>query len=125
MVTKQEVENFLKEFKGKMKIWDVLFRSDRDSNIQALADLDIRPIDRKKILENLKATDYSEGPLEEKLHGGSNMWVFGKDINKQRVYIKISIGFHNRQVICISFHRAKYTMNLPFKTHKNEKPLHR
>jgi hypothetical protein len=85
MATKQEVENFLKEFKGKMKIWDVLFRSDRDSNIQALADLDIRPIDRKKVLEKLKSTDYSEGPLEETLHGGSNMWVFGKDINKQQV----------------------------------------
>jgi hypothetical protein len=26
MANKQEVENFLKEFKGKMKIWDVLFR---------------------------------------------------------------------------------------------------
>ena len=62
MATKQEVENFLKEFKGKMKIWDVLFRSDRDSNIQALANLDIRPINRKKVLENLKVTDYSEGP---------------------------------------------------------------
>ena len=63
MATKQEVENFLKEFKGKMKIWDVLFRSDRDSNMQALADLDIRPIEREKVLENLKVTDYSEGPM--------------------------------------------------------------
>jgi hypothetical protein len=116
MATKQEVENFLKEFKEKMEIWDVLFRSDRDSNIQALADLDIRPIDRKRILKNLKSTDYSEGPLEEKLHGGNNMWVFGKDINKQQVYIKISMGLDTRQVICISFHRAKYKMKLPFKS---------
>jgi len=53
MATRQEVESFLYEFKAKMKIWDVLFRSDRDSNIQALADLDIRPIDRKKFLKNL------------------------------------------------------------------------
>jgi hypothetical protein len=116
MATKQEVENFLKEFKGKMKIWDVLFRSDRDSNIQALADLDIRPIDRKKVLEKLKSTDYSEGPLEEKLHGGSKMWVFGKDINKQEVYIKITVGSANQQVICISFHKAKFKMNFPLKT---------
>jgi hypothetical protein len=117
MTTKQEVEDFLKEFKEKMKIWDVLFRSDRDSNIQALADLDIRPIDRKEILEKLKSTDYSEGPIEEKLHGGSSMWVFGKDINKQQVYIKISMGYDNKQVICISFHIAKYKMTLPFKSH--------
>ena len=113
MATKQEVENFLEEFKGKMKIWDILFRADRDSNMQALADLDIRPIDRKKVLEKLKSTDYSEGPLEETLHGGSKMWVFGKDINKQQVYVKITMGSANRQVICISFHRAKFKMNFP------------
>jgi hypothetical protein len=115
MATRQEVESFLNEFKAKMKIWDVLFRSDRDSNIQALADLDIRPIDRKKVLEKLKSIDYSEGPLEEKLHDGSNMWVFEKDINKQQVYIKITMGSANRQVICISFHKAKFKMNFPLK----------
>jgi hypothetical protein len=116
MATKQEVENFLKEFKGKMKIWDVLFRSDRDSNMQALADLDIRPIEREKVLENLKVTDYSEGPLEESLHGGSDLWVFGRNINTQEVYIKISMGSVNQQVICISFHRAKFKMKFPLKT---------
>jgi hypothetical protein len=116
MATKQEVESFLKEFKAKMRICDVLFRSDRESNIQALADLDIRPIDRKKVLENLRSTDYSEGPLEETLHGGSNMWVFGKDIKEQEAYIKISMGTANTPVICISFHTSKFKMNLPFKT---------
>ena len=115
MATKQEVENFLNEFKAKMKIWDVLFRADRDCNIQALADLDIRPIDRKKVLENLKPVDYSEGPIKETLHGGSDMWVFGKEIKKQEVYIKISMGFASQSVICISFHIAEYKMNFPFK----------
>ena len=60
MTTKREVDNFLTEFKEKMKIWDVLFRADRDCNIQALADLGIRPTDRKKILENLK-DDFVQG----------------------------------------------------------------
>ena len=36
-----------------MKIWDVVFRDDRGKNTQALLDLELRPIDRKKILENL------------------------------------------------------------------------
>ena len=115
MTDKKEVEYFLTEFKIKMKIWDVVFRSDRDTNIQALADLDIRPVDRKKVLENIKLTDYSEGPLEEKLHGGNNMWVFGRSVNSQEVYIKISMGTQNNPVICISFHAAKYKMKFPFK----------
>ena len=115
MITKREVDNFLTEFKEKMKIWDVLFRADRDCNIQALADLDIRPIGRKKILENLKSANYSEGPLKDTLHGGSDMWIFGKRIKEQEVYIKISMGIANQQVICISFHIAKHKMNYPFK----------
>jgi hypothetical protein len=73
MTTKREVESFLNEFKEKMKIWDVLFRVDRDCNIQALADLEIRPIDRKRILENLKASDYSQGPLKDSLYRSSDM----------------------------------------------------
>ncbi|HBE42585.1 MAG TPA: toxin [Bacteroidales bacterium] len=115
MATKKEVESFLNEFKERMKIWDVLFRVDRDCNIQTLADLEIRPVDRKRILENLKTSDYSQGPLRDSLYHGSDMWVFGKVIKGQEVYIKISMGLPGQQVICISFHVAKHKMNYPFK----------
>jgi hypothetical protein len=66
MSTKDEVSEFLKFFKEKMKIWDVLFRDDRGKNTQTLADLELRPIDRKRILEKLVIEDYSQGPLEKK-----------------------------------------------------------
>lgn len=115
MVSKHEVDHFLREFKEKMKIWDVLFRDDRGKNTQTLAELEIRPSDREKILRELVSTDYSEGPLDEKLYGGSDLWVFGKEIKHQGVYIKISMGFANDHVICISFHIAEYQMSFPFK----------
>lgn len=35
-----EVSTFLKDFKEKMKIWDVLFRDERGKNTQALVDLE-------------------------------------------------------------------------------------
>lgn len=73
MITEDEVIAFLKNFKEKMKIWDVIFRDDRGKNLQTLVDLELRPIERKNILEKLETKDYSEGPLEEKLYGGSNM----------------------------------------------------
>lgn len=38
MITEAEVVLFLKDFKEKMKFWDVLFRDDRGKNSQALAD---------------------------------------------------------------------------------------
>jgi len=118
MITKHEVETFLKEFKEKKKFFSIFYRDDRGKNSQTLADLELRPIDRDKIIENLKVEDYSEGPLEETLYKGSDMWVFGKEVKKNEIYIKISIGYINAGVICISFHIAERKMNYPFKTPK-------
>lgn len=115
MSIETEVAAFLKDFKEKMKFWDVLFRDDRGKNAQALVDLELRPIERKTILETLENKDYSEGPLEEKLYGGEDMWVFGKTIKKKEVYIKITMGAMGSSVICISFHLAQQKMQYPLK----------
>lgn len=115
MSSETEAASFLKDFKEKMKFWDVLFRDDRGKNAQALVDLELRPIERKTILEALETKDYSEGPLEEKLYGGADMWVFGKTIKKKEVYIKITMGAMSSSVICISFHLAQHKMQYPLK----------
>jgi len=115
MTTKDQVESFVKDFKEKIKIWDVLFRDDRGKNSQALADLELRPIDRKEILNNLCADDFCEGPLKETLYGGSDMWIFGIEVKKRELYIKISMGFPNTSVICISFHFAEQPLHYLFK----------
>jgi hypothetical protein len=115
MSTEADVISFLRDFKEKMKFWDVLFRDDRGKNLQALVELELRPIERKTILEELNPKDYSEGPLEEKLYGGADMWVFGKTIKKREVYIKITMGANGSSVICISFHLAQRKMNYPLK----------
>jgi hypothetical protein len=115
MSSEAAVATFLKDFKEKMKFWDVLFRDDRGKNAQALVDLELRPIERKAILEALETKDYSEGPIEEKLYAGADMWVFGKTIKKKEVYIKITMGIMNSGVICISFHLAQHKMNYPLK----------
>ncbi len=115
MTTESAVAAFLKDFKEKMRFLDVLFRNDRGKNAQALVDLELRPIERKNILEALETKDYSEGPLEEILYGGADMWVFGKIIKKKEVYIKITMGAMNSGVICISFHLAQHKMNYPLK----------
>ena len=116
MANKTEVEQFLKEFKEKMKLTEVYFRDDRGKNAQALADLEIRPIDREKVLENLNVEDYSKGPLKDTLYKKSDLWVFGKELKKREVYIKISIGYGEGGVLCISFHISEFKMNYPFKS---------
>ena len=82
MASIQEVEAFLKEFTFKMKVFDILFRDERKKNTQALLSLEITPIVRKEIIENLVVTEYSEGPLDDNLYGIACMWVFGKKIKK-------------------------------------------
>lgn len=115
MASEQEVKEFLREFHDKMNIWDILFRDDRGKNLQTIADLEIRPIDRKKVIESLHTPDYCEGPTDDKLWGGSSMWVFGKEVKRQEVYIKITMGRPTNPVICISFHTAEFPMQYPFK----------
>lgn len=114
-MNKKDVEHFLKDFKVKSRIFEIIFLDDRGKNQQTLLDLEITPIKRKEIIQNLEIEDYSEGPLPEKMHGILPMWVFGKTINENEIYIKISMGRENSQAICISFHIAEYPMKYPLK----------
>lgn len=58
-------------------------------NLQALVNLELRPIERKAILEALEIKDYSEGSLKENLYGGADMWVFGKTLKKRKSISKL------------------------------------
>lgn len=97
-----------------MEIWGIVFRDDRGKNTQTLFDLELSSIDRKSILKNLTTKDFSEGPLEDKIFKGTDMWVFGKKIKSEEVYIKITLGIPNAQVICISFHISEYPIKFPY-----------
>ncbi len=102
-------------FKVKLEIWGVFFRDDRGKNFQALLDLDIKPNDRIDILKKLAVTDFVEGPIEDALFKGNEMWVFGKTVKGEDIYIKISMGQENQKTLCISFHVAEYSLNYPFR----------
>jgi hypothetical protein len=115
MASEKEVEKYLKELKVKMKVFGILFLDDRGKNQQTLHDLEISPAKRKEVIANLKTEDYSDGPLEEKMHGILPMWVFGKEVKHKEVYIKISMGVENKSAVCISFHIAEQPMNYPYK----------
>jgi hypothetical protein len=115
MTSYYEASQFLQEFKSKLGIWGVVYLDNRGKNIQALLDLDIKPIERDQVLENLQAEDYVEGPVRGDVVWGESLWVFGKAIKGEEVYIKISIGKPNNRTICISFHVAEYTLFYPLK----------
>ncbi len=115
MATKEATERFLLDFKHKLGFWGLIFRSDRDKNFKTLTTLEYQVKDVIKKLNELKLSNYSEGPVEEILFGGAAMWVFGKSIQGKEVYIKITIGQPSDRVICISFHFAEHVMKYPYK----------
>ena len=115
MITKEEVQAFLNQFHAKMKIYGILYRDDRGKNQKTLEELEIVPSFRKVVIENLEVEDYVQGPVIDKLNRLGEMWVFGKDVKGNEVYIKISLGVPNSRTICISFHKAEHKMSYPFK----------
>ena len=115
MAGKEEVILYLQNLKAKMDVFDIVFRDDRGKNTQALLDFELNWKSRTAIIKALDWLDYSEGPKEENINGLSEMWVFGKEVKKREFYIKISMGFANSSVICISFHPSAFPLKYPFK----------
>lgn len=113
--SKEKVEEFLREFREKLKFRGVFFLDERGKNFETLTLLDIRPMDREKILAELTIEKYSEGPKPEEMHGTKEMWVFGEIVKGQEIYIKITKGIPGSKALCISFHIAERKMKYPFK----------
>ncbi|MCP9746239.1 toxin [Lacihabitans sp. CS3-21] len=115
MTLRESVEQFLHDFKLKLRIYDIIFLDSRNKNLQTLIDLEIKPLERRKVIENLKVEDYSVGPIPDQNFVGSDLWVFGKQLKNKEIYIKISMGLPNKKTICISFHTAEFQMEYPLK----------
>lgn len=117
MISKDEVERFLKDFIFKLEFWGFSIRKDRSNpkNVNTLLALGFDYTHVKRVLKELVCEDYSQGPVPDLLYKISGMWIFGKVINGQEVYIKIQMGQPDTAAICISFHFSEHPMNYPFK----------
>ncbi|WP_047548511.1 type II toxin-antitoxin system MqsR family toxin [Psychroserpens sp. Hel_I_66] len=115
MADKLVIKLFLQELQAIIKSLGIIFYNRPKNSIQNLADLSITPKMREEIILNLEVKDYSEGPLEETQQGGTEMWVFGKVIKGQQVYIKLTISKMTGGAVCISFHKAEHPMEFPLK----------
>lgn len=113
MADKSTVKYFLQELKQLIKVWGIIFSNRPKNSIQHLADLSITAKMREEIILNLSFEDYSEGPVQETQQGGAEMWVFGKAIKGQQLYIKLTISKTTELPICISFHKAEHPMGFP------------
>lgn len=79
-----------------------------------ILDLDYETSDIVERLKELTVQEYSETLYDNADDNPPLLFVFGKDINCKKVYIKLKIKDVRKKVLCLSFHYAEYVMNFPY-----------
>ena len=126
---RQEVVAFLEELKAFLKKND--FDIDHDlilikkkkvddeeySTPYTLLDLDYNSEDVVNRLKELTVAEYSETKIDKDDLNPPLLFVFGKDINRRLVYMKLKIKKKEnlrKHILCVSFHYAKEKMKFPY-----------
>lgn len=126
---RQEVVAFLEELKAFLKGND--FDIDHDlilikkkkvdeeeySTPYTLLDLDYNSEDVVNRLKELTVAEYSETKIDKDDLNPPLLFVFGKDINRRLVYVKLKIKKKEnlrKHILCVSFHYAKEKMKFPY-----------
>ena len=126
---RQEVVAFLEELKAFVKGND--FDIDHDlilikkkkvdeeeySTPYTLLDLDYNSEDVVNRLKELTVAEYSETKIDKDDLNPPLLFVFGKDINRRLVYVKLKIKKKENlrtHILCVSFHYAKEKMKFPY-----------
>ena len=124
---KGEVAAFLEELKMFLKKGDfnidtdfILIRKNKKDDMEhstpyTLLDLDYDIEDVVDRLKELTVEEYSETKIDKEDLDPPLLFVFGKNINRKLIYIKLKIkGDQKRHVLCVSFHYAKDKMKFPY-----------
>ena len=98
----------------------ILIRKNKKDDLEhstpyTLLDLDYDIKDVADRLKELTVEEYSVTKIDKDDLEPPLLFVFGKEINRKLVYIKLKIkGDQKRYVLCVSFHYAKNKMRFPY-----------
>lgn len=111
------VRDFLMEFKKIVTSGRGLDIVNRREYIDALTEMGLTRRNLKEEIMTLSVDNYCEGPEPDKDRPGY-VWVFGKQITTEEVYIKLKIAQVGKEKIakCLSFHVAKFPLRYPCRT---------
>lgn len=111
---RRHINNFLRDIKALIGEGRYLIR-DRVKNRNSLIELGLTERQRDNVILSLSVEDYCSGPEKDEFKRG-DYWVFGKAIDGVEVYIKLQIvsDRHDEHAICLSFHRAEWSLKFPF-----------
>ena len=108
----KDVSDFLKEFKNHLQN-EKFVLVPRDTNLQTITYLGLSITNVKEILLGLTPEDYFKGPSKDTQRPEFMVWEFGKNIDGENVYIKLSNNFSCNRAKCISFHIAAQEIKYP------------
>lgn len=124
---KREVISFLEELKELLGKEDFNIGSDltiirkkkqedeEHSTPYTLLDLDYDAWDVLDRIKELTVSEYSETKIDTDDIDPPLLFVFGKEINRKLVYIKLKIKEdHRKRILCVSFHYARESMLFPY-----------
>jgi hypothetical protein len=111
-----EIRDFLLEFKRIVTTGRGLDIVNRRENIEALAKLGVTKKNLRDEIMTLSVENYCEGPEPDRDRPG-DIWVFGKQVGTEEIYIKLKIAQVGKEKIakCISFHTANFPLCYPFR----------
>jgi hypothetical protein len=109
-----EIRDFLVEFKGIMVKGRGLDIVNRRENIDTLARMGLTKKNLIEEIMTLSVENYCQGPERDKDRPG-DIWVFGKQIEAEEIYIKLKIAQVGKAKIakCLSFHAANFPLCYP------------
>ncbi len=115
MLKQTEIRDFLVEFKGIMSKGRGLDIVNRRENIDTLSKFGLTRGNLKEEIMTLSVEDYCQGPEPDRDKPGY-IWVFGKQVGAEEIYIKLKIAQVGKEKIakCISFHPADFPLCYPY-----------
>ncbi len=115
------IRDFLLEFKKVMVTGRGLDIVNRHENIEALAKLELTKKNLREEIMTLSVENYCEGPEPDRDRPG-DIWVFGKQVGTEEIYIKLKIAQVGKEKIakCLSFHAANFPLCYPFRAEERK-----
>ena len=117
IATPTSIKIFLQLFKQTAEKPDHLLFVDRERCLTAITQLGLSLEQAIAEIMSISIDDYCEGPESDVARPDEYIWVFGKVISGDEMYIKLKIKTiqGEQYAMCLSFHACDFELKYPHK----------
>jgi len=120
MPSRQEVSQFLREFKAAVSLGYVRWLNRAAESKAPLSGLEITQNQAIGFLQGLTPDNYSKGPEPDDFDEDRDVWTFGCDVHGTEAYIKLAMQADPKRKTVVnaliwSFHAAEHPLKYPLR----------